>query len=206
MTTQLRVKRMLDVVLAFVGIIALSIVFIVIGICIKVTSKGPILFKQTRLGKNGKSFNIYKFRTMVEGAEHLGDGLFLQDQGDNRITKIGHFLRITSLDELPQLFNILKGEMSFVGPRPPVTYYPYKFEEYSPDKKIRFDMVPGITGYAQVMGRNALSWDERIEYDVHYIQHFSLWFDMKIIFLTVNKIIRRENIYGNDQKRSGKIS
>ncbi|WP_338751859.1 sugar transferase [Bacillus sp. FJAT-52991] len=205
MTRQLLVKRMLDIIFAFVGMIALLIVFLVIGICIKFTSKGPVLFKQARLGKSGKVFNIYKFRTMVVGAEQLGNGLF-QDKDDDRITKVGHFLRITSLDELPQLFNILKGDMSFVGPRPPVTYYPCQFEEYSPDKKIRFQMPPGITGYAQVMGRNALSWDERIKYDVQYIEHFSLWLDMKIIFLTIDKIIRQENVYGDDQKRSGKIS
>ncbi|WP_203364590.1 sugar transferase [Bacillus sp. REN10] len=205
MAAQLLIKRILDVLFAFIGIIVLSLLFVVIGCCIKATSKGPILFKQARLGKNGNVFHIYKFRTMVVGAEHKGNGLF-QDADDERITKVGRFLRMTSLDELPQLFNILKGEMSFVGPRPPVTYYPCKFEEYSPEKKRRFHMLPGITGYAQVMGRNALSWDERIEYDLNYIQHFSLWLDMKIIFLTIEKILRRENVYGNDPRRSGKIS
>src|SRR5699024_1422348 len=120
-----------------------------------------------RLGENGKKFEIYKFRTMIENAEKMGTGIFTSDE-DPRITKVGHFLRKTSLDELPQIINIIKGEMSFVGPRPPVPYHPYKYDDYNEIQKKRFTVKPGVTGMAQVYGRNTLSWDERIEHDVKY--------------------------------------
>ncbi len=164
----------------------------------KCSSSGPVFFLQPRLGKNGTVFNIYKFRTMVQGAENIGTGIF-HDNNDTRITKIGSVLRKFSLDELPQLYNILKGEMSFVGPRPPVTYYPYMYEEYPAPQKRRFDFSPGITGLAQVRGRNSINWDRKILYDIEYIERFSLWLDLKIICLTIIKLIKMENIYRSRQ-------
>lgn len=191
---QLVVKRGLDIMLAFLALIVLSSVLLVISVAIKVDSKGPVFFKQDRLGKNGTVFQIYKFRTMVEGAEFKGRGIF-QAENDDRITKTGKFLRVTSLDELPQLFNILKGEMSFIGPRPPLTYYPYSIDGYSEEQKIRFQFLPGITGYAQVMGRNSLNWEEKIHYDIDYVENYSLGLDLKIFILTIYKIMQREHVH-----------
>ncbi|OES44983.1 sugar transferase [Domibacillus iocasae] len=191
---QLTIKRGLDILFALFAIIVLLGVLMIISIAIKSDSKGPVLFKQKRLGKNGKTFEIYKFRTMVEGAEQKGKGIF-QDTNDERITKVGKFLRETSLDELPQLFNILKGDMSFIGPRPPLTYYPYSFDSYSDEQKDRFNVLPGITGYAQIMGRNSLNWEEKINYDIDYVENYSLVLDLKIFILTIYKIVQKEHIH-----------
>lgn len=187
-------KNIFDYIGAAVGLILLSPIFIAVGILIKIDSKGPILFKQERLGKDGKVFTIYKFRTMVENAEKMGDGIFIYE-GDNRITKLGDFLRRTSLDELPQLINILLGDMSFVGPRPPITYYPWKYEEYEERKKQRFKMKPGITGLAQIKGRNDLEWDEKIEYDIEYLRNFTFFLDLKILYKTFFSVMEKKNIY-----------
>jgi len=149
---------------------------------------------QERLGKNGEVFKIYKFRTMVENAESKGSGIYTS-KGDPRITKVGHFLRKTSLDELPQLLNVLKGDMSLVGPRPPVPYHPYKYNEYSDKQRKRFKVKPGITGFAQVSGRNKLSWDERIEFDVEYVENYSLFLDFKILFNTFLTVFKNNDIY-----------
>ncbi|WP_046174497.1 sugar transferase [Domibacillus indicus] len=191
---QLKVKRLLDFLFALVLLFLLSVLFIGISAAIKLDSKGPVLFKQKRLGKDGKEFSIYKFRTMIEGAEFKGRGIF-QSENDERITKIGKILRMTSLDELPQLFNILKGEMSFIGPRPPLTYYPYPIHGYSEEQKVRFRFLPGMTGYAQIMGRNSISWEEKIGYDIDYVENYSLGLDMKILILTIYKIWKREHIH-----------
>ena len=153
-----------------------------------------MFFLQERLGKNGDVFKIYKFRTMVENAESKGSGIYTS-KGDPRITKIGHFLRKTSLDELPQLLNVIKGDMSLVGPRPPVPYHPYKYNEYSDKQRKRFTVKPGITGFAQVSGRNKLSWDERIEYDVEYVENYSLFLDFKILFNTFLTVFKNNDIY-----------
>lgn len=196
MKIQLTIKYILDRLIAFIGIIVLIPIFIIISFVIKFDSKGPIIFSQQRLGKNGAPFNIHKFRTMVVGAEKTGDGLRVRSNTDARITKTGNFLRKTSLDELPQLFNILKGEMSLVGPRPPVTYHPYDgYLNYPEWTKKRFIMKPGVTGFAQVKVRNAVSWDGRIEYDNKYVDEFSLWLDLKILLITVKKIINPSSIY-----------
>ena len=192
------VKRCIDFFGSMVGIIILSPIFIFIAIIIKISSKGPVFFLQERLGKNGKIFKIVKFRTMVVNAEHLGDGLKVKEGSDPRITKVGKFLRKTSLDELPQLFNTLCGSMSLVGPRPPATYHPYKgYENYPNWAKKRFEMRPGITGLAQATVRNSASWDERIRIDNQYIDEFNVLLDIKILFMTMMRVIKSEDIYAH---------
>jgi len=189
-------KRIFDVISSFIGLIIISPILIIISLLIKLTSKGPVFFTQERLGKNGKSFKIIKFRTMVVNAEHIGDGLKVQSENDSRITPIGKILRKTSLDELPQLFNVLIGQMSLVGPRPPVTYFPYDGYENYPDwAKKRFSMKPGVTGLSQVLVRNSVSWDERIVIDNKYIDTFNILLDIKILLKTIVKVLKSENLY-----------
>lgn len=193
---QIIVKRFIDFIISIVLLIILFPLIIIISVIIKCDSKGPIFFLQKRIGYKGKVFKIIKFRTMIVNAEFIGDGLNIKDDSDNRITKIGHFLRKTSIDELPQLINVLKGEMSLIGPRPPVSYYPYNgYENYPAKAKIRFCMKPGISGLAQVEVRNSVPWDKRIEYDIKYVRNFSLILDLKIMFKTIYAVIKRENIY-----------
>ena len=194
-------KRILDFILSLLALILLMPVMIVIGIAIKIDSKGPIFFLQERLGKSGKVFKIIKFRTMVVNAENIGDGLKVKSENDSRITKVGKFLRKTSLDELPQLINVIKGEMSLIGPRPPVTYHPHKFEDYSKEQKQRFLVRPGITGLAQVRVRNSATWDERIKIDIEYIKKITFIKDIGIVFKTVKNIISKENIYQENVKK-----
>ncbi|NLO76215.1 MAG: sugar transferase, partial [Clostridia bacterium] len=170
------IKCILDFIFALSAILVIWPILLIIAILIKLESKGPVFFLQERLGRNGSVFKIYKFRTMVDGAINLGSGL-RTDEGDPRITKVGSFLRKTSLDELPQIFNILRGEMSFIGPRPPVPYYPRKYEDYSIEQKRRFMVRPGISGYAQVVLRNSGTWDERIKLDLEYVDRMSFLFD-----------------------------
>lgn len=189
-------KRIFDIIVSAFSLVILSPLFLIISICIKIDSKGPIFFKQERLGKNGKVFTIYKFRTMVENAENIGDGLSIKSQGDNRITKFGSFLRKTSLDEIPQLFNVLYGDMSLIGPRPPVTYHPYKgYSNYPKKFQKRFLVKPGITGYSQITVRNSVPWNERIELDLIYVENCSFMFDIKIMLLTVQRVLKKDNIY-----------
>ncbi|MCD6545793.1 MAG: sugar transferase [Thermotogae bacterium] len=189
-------KRFFDIFFAVIGIIILFPVMLVIAAAIKLDSKGPVIYKQDRLGKNGRIFKIYKFRTMIENAEKMGSGLFTFEN-DPRITKVGKFLRKTSLDELPQLFNVLKGDMSFVGPRPPVPFYPKKWEEYTVYEKKRFSVRPGITGWAQVNGRNEIDWSERIKLDVWYVDNWSLILDLKIILKSIKVVLKKEGVYKN---------
>lgn len=185
-------KRVLDIV---VSLIALTIVFVpllLVALLIKIDSKGPVIFKQQRIGKNGKVFNIYKFRSMCVGAEQTGSGVY-SGKGDKRVTKIGRILRATSIDELPQLINILKGDMSFIGPRPPLTYHPWTIDKYSEEQLKMFNVRPGITGWAQVNGRKEVEWNKRIELNVWYVEHVSFWLDIKILFLTVFKVFSNAN-------------
>lgn len=199
---RLGVKRFFDVVGAVCGLIILSPVFLIIAILIKLDFKGPVFFTQERLGKNGRVFNIIKFRTMIVNAENLGEGLRVSTEDDPRITKVGKVLRATSLDELPQLINVVKGDMSLVGPRPPATYHPYDgYANYPEWAKKRFEMRPGITGLAQVNVRNSVSWNERIEVDNQYVDAFGIWLDAKIILRTFYRIVKPENVYlANDSK------
>lgn len=190
-------KPILDTIFALFLCLILAPFLIIISILIKIESRGSILFLQSRLGKKGKEFKIYKFRTMVENAENVGTGLFT-DGNDPRITKIGKILRKYSLDELPQLYNIVKGDMSFIGPRPPVPYHPYKLEDYPIELKKRFLVKPGLTGLAQINGRTNLTWPERIKFDLEYVSNYNLFFDIKILFLTIVKMFKKQNIYPQD--------
>lgn len=185
-------KRFCDIVISLLGLIILSPLMLVVAIAIKIESKGPVLFTQTRLGKDGREFQIYKFRSMCEGAENMGTGQY-SFAGDMRVTKVGRFIRATSIDELPQFINILKGEMSLVGFRPPLTYHPWKLEEYTDEQMRMFEVRPGITGWAQVHGRKHTEWHERISLNVYYVDHMSLLLDIKILFLTVFKVLKNED-------------
>lgn len=182
------VKRFLDVTASFLGLVLLSPLLLAVSILIKIDSRGPVIFRQKRIGRNGKVFEIYKFRSMCVGAEKTGSGVY-SGKGDARVTRIGKILRATSIDELPQLLNILKGEMSFVGPRPPLTYHPWKYEEYTDFQKRMFEVRPGITGWAQVNGRKDVEWHKRIELNVWYVEHMSLLLDIKIMFMTAFKVL-----------------
>ena len=180
------IKRLFDVILSVLAIIVLSWLYLIIAILIKCTSKGPVLFKQDRIGKDGKVYQIYKFRSMKVGAERSG---VYSDKKDPRVTGVGRFIRATSIDELPQLFNILKGDMALIGPRPPLTYHPWKWEEYSDYQKRMFEVRPGITGWAQTHGRKDVEWNKRIELNVWYVDHVSFGLDFKIFWLTIFKIL-----------------
>lgn len=180
-------KRFFDILIALLGLIIAAIPMLFIAIAIKLNSKGPVIFKQERVGKKGKVFKIYKFRSMCVGAEKTGSGVY-SGKGDARVTKVGKILRATSLDELPQFFNLLKGDMSLVGPRPPLTYHPWTWDKYTDEQKRMFDVRPGITGWAQVNGRKDVEWNKRIRLNVWYVDHVSLWLDIKILFMTVFKV------------------
>lgn len=189
-------KRFFDISIALIILLLTGPLFAIICILIKIDSRGPSLFYQERLGLYGKPFKIMKFRTMIMNAEHIGDGLSIKNENDTRITKVGKILRKYSLDELPQLFNILLGDMSLVGPRPPVTYHPYKgYDMYPNDMKQRFLMKPGITGLAQVTYRNSVSWEERIRKDIEYISNYSLLLDIRILIKTIIVVFDNRNIY-----------
>lgn len=185
-------KRSADFTIAIAAIIILSVPMVIVAALIKLESKGPVIFKQQRLGKNGKPFWIYKFRSMCVGAEKQGSGVYSY-KGDSRITRVGKIIRATSIDELPQLFNILKGEMALIGPRPALTYHPWPYEQYTEHQRHMFDVHPGVTGWAQVHGRKEVPWPERIELNVWYAKNMSAALDIKIIFITILKVITNAN-------------
>ncbi|MBE6064751.1 sugar transferase [Clostridium cochlearium] len=198
---QFAIKRLMDIILSFIGIVILSPIYLILIISIKIDSKGPAIFKQVRVGKDEKEFVIYKFRTMVVNAEKkksldinpedIGNFVF-QSKEDNRITKVGKFLRKSSLDEIPQLFNVFIGNMSLVGPRPEIPdvtkYYPKEYAQ-------RLLVTPGITGLAQVSGRGEIELKKTIYYDLTYIKNFSLWLDIKILFKTVFSVFKSEGAF-----------
>jgi len=182
-----RSKRLLDLLLAGVGVLILSPLYLILSLVVALRLGRPVLFRQRRPGYQGKPFEIYKFRTMSEARDAQGN--LLPD--GKRLTGLGRFLRATSLDELPELFNVLRGEMSLVGPRPLLMQY---LERYNSEQSRRHDVLPGITGWAQINGRNALTWEDKFRLDVWYVDHQSLALDLKIILLTIWKVIRREGI------------
>ena len=180
-------KRLFDLLASITALLILSPLMLFISILIALRQGFPILFRQKRPGYQAEIFTIYKFRTMTAAEDKHGHPL----PDKERITKFGHFLRSTSLDELPELFNVVKGEMSLVGPRPLlIAYLPL----YSKTQSKRHDVLPGLTGWAQIHGRNALSWQEKFDLDVWYVQHWSFWLDIKIIFQTIIKVLKREGI------------
>jgi lipopolysaccharide/colanic/teichoic acid biosynthesis glycosyltransferase len=173
-------KRLLDVVLAGLGLVAGSPLLGAAAVAIRLEDGGPVFYRQRRVGLGGREFELLKLRTMVVGAETMGAG-WAVNEGDPRITRAGRVLRRLSLDELPQLWNVLRGDMSVVGPRPTLAY---QVERYTPRQRRRLDVKPGLTGWAQVKGRATLPWEERIELDVWYVEHRSLWLDLKILART----------------------
>ena len=181
------IKRIFDFLLALIALIILAIPMAIVAVIIKLDSPGPVIFKQKRIGKNGKVFEIYKFRSMCVGAEKTGSGVY-SGKGDARVTRIGRIIRATSIDELPQLINILKGDMSVIGPRPPLTYHPWDYSEYTEEQLRMFEVRPGITGWAQVNGRKDVEWNHRIELNVWYVDNVTLLLDIKIFFLTIFKV------------------
>lgn len=192
-------KRIVDVVLSFIGLIVLSPVFLFLSIIIKIDSKGPVFFAHKRIGKNGNTIRIYKFRTMHQNAEAMIEN-FTEEQmkeykenyklkDDPRITRVGKFLRKTSLDELPQILNILKGELSIIGPRPVVES---ELEKYGPNKSKFLSVKPGLTGYWQANGRSTTTYEERIDMELYYVENRSLWLDTKLFFKTIISVIKKE--------------
>lgn len=186
-------KRAIDFIIAAIVLLIIWPLLLIIAIIVKLDSKGPAVFVQERLTLEGKVFNMYKFRTMVVNAEKQGTGAYSFDK-DPRITNAGNILRKLSLDELLQLVNILKGDMAFIGPRPILTYHPCKYEEYTEEEKTVFTVRPGISGWAQVNGRNSVDWEERFKLNEWYVQHVSLWLDIKIVFMTIAQVFSRKEI------------
>lgn len=210
----LALKRLFDIVSSFLAIVLLLPLFLIVAIAIKCDSKGPVFFKQERRTRNGKVFGMLKFRSMVVNAETMGAGLF-NYENDQRVTKVGRFIRKTSIDELPQLFNILIGQMSVVGPRPCVRYELGDFDTLNRKYKKRFEMKAGLTGLAQVKGRNNISWDEKVEWDDEYIDKFKkvgVLFDIKLLFASVFKAFKKDDVYENrvdgaaDDEASAKLA
>lgn len=181
------IKSVLDRVIAAFALLILSPLMSILAIAIYIQMGRPIFFTQTRPGKNARIFTFYKFRTMTDYRDIQGN--LLPDE--KRLTAFGQFLRKTSLDELPQLWNVLKGDMSFVGPRPLLVRY---LDRYTPEQARRHEVKPGITGLAQIKGRNAISWEEKFKLDVWYVDNWSLWLDLKILYLTVFKVLQQEGI------------
>lgn len=191
---QLLVKRIMDVVLAITGTTVFAPLLLVSALAIKLDSRGPVFFRLRVAGLRGQCFDQWKLRTMVEGARESGDR-FETSSSDPRITRVGHFLRRWSIDELPQLWNVVRGDMSIVGPRPAFFEIASK---YSAEQARRLAMRPGLTGLAQVQGRNLLPWAERVELDIFYVEHHSLWLDCEIIARTIPVLFQGEGVYGKD--------
>ena len=185
-------KRMVDIVGASMMLLFLAVPLLLIAIAIKIESPGPVFFRHPRVGKDGTLFIPWKFRTMVDRAIEKGSGYAITEN-DRRITVFGRFLRESSLDEIPQVLNVLKGDMSLVGPRPS---WPYQVDRYTESQRGRLRVPPGLTGLAAIRGRNSIPWEQRIELDNWYVDHWSLWLDLKILILTPWKVITREGIYG----------
>jgi lipopolysaccharide/colanic/teichoic acid biosynthesis glycosyltransferase len=193
------VKRAFDLIVALSAMLLLLPVILIVGLVIRFNLGSPVLFKQTRPGLNGEPFKMLKFRSMLDAVDK--DGQQLPDE--QRLTPFGKFLRSTSLDELPGLINVLKGDMSLVGPRPLLMEY---LPLYSKDQSRRHDVRPGITGWAQVNGRNAISWEDKFRLDVWYIDNYSFWLDIKILFLTIKKVFVRDGISADGEVTMSKFT
>jgi lipopolysaccharide/colanic/teichoic acid biosynthesis glycosyltransferase len=189
------IKRGIDIVIALTGSVLSAPVIALLALAIRLESRGHPIYRQTRVGRDGELFSIYKLRTMVRGAEFTGAGLAIQE-GDDRITRIGAFLRRYSLDELPNLWNVLQGEMSIVGPRPTVEV---QVQQYTQRERGRLAVKPGITGWAQVNGRASLPWSERIELDLRYVEHWSLALDLEILARTVRMVLTGHGLYKGER-------
>ena len=188
---RLFLKRFIDLFISVIALVVLSPIMLITAILIKIESPGPVIFKQDRLGKKGKVFKIYKFRSMCVGAEKTGSGVY-SGKNDARVTKVGKIIRATSIDELPQLINIIKGDMTIIGPRPPLTYHPWPLSEYTDEQKRMFDVRPGVTGWAQVNGRKDVEWHKRIELNCWYVENLSFMLDIKIFFMTIFKVVTNQ--------------
>ena len=192
------IKRLIDILASLFCLLVLSPVLLLVFALVRIQMGSPVLFRQVRPGMNGKPFMMVKFRTMLDAVDAQGNPL----PDDQRLTRLGSFLRSTSLDELPELWNVLKGDMSLVGPRPLLMEY---LPLYSPEQARRHEVRPGVTGWAQVNGRNALSWDEKFKLDVWYVDNQSLWLDIRILFLTVKKVLVREGISADGEATMSKF-
>ena len=185
-------KRVFDFVLALILLIIVAIPMIIVAICIKVEDGGPVIYKSKRVGKKCKIFNTYKFRSMKVNREELKSNM----THEQMVTKVGKFIRKTSLDELPQLFNILRGQMSFIGPRP---WIPEYYEWFTDEQKRRADVLPGISGLAQVKGRNGINIFKKIEYDIYYVDHLTFWLDIKLVFETIYQVFKETDAEISEQ-------
>ena len=182
------IKRLLDIIISAAALVVLSPVILITAVAVKLDSEGPVIFRQTRLGLHHREYTMLKFRSMVVNAEHTGSGVY-SDHNDARLTRVGKIIRKTSIDELPQLINILRGDMSLIGPRPPLTYHPWPLEQYTQEQLHMFDVRPGITGWAQVNGRKTMEWNERIRLNNWYVDHCSFPLDLKILFKTIAGVL-----------------
>lgn len=190
----IRVKSIVDRMAGIFLLLVFWPFLLCFGLVLFLLDPGPIFFRQRRLGLKGDQFDIWKFRTMIVNAEHVGSGLNSK-VGDPRVTRVGRVYRGLSIDELPQIFNLIRGDISLVGPRPPVEYSPMKYDMYPEDIKMRFEVKPGITGWAQIHGRNSLSWEQKWEYDRYYVQNISFSLDVKILIRTVWVVLSKSGEY-----------
>jgi lipopolysaccharide/colanic/teichoic acid biosynthesis glycosyltransferase len=197
MTVSGRVSRALDAVLAALLLLVASPLLLAAAIALKLESRGPVIYRQLRVGLDGRSFEMWKLRTMVSGAEAMGAGIYVLE-GDARITRVGRLLRRFSLDELPNLVNVVRGEMALVGPRPTIQE---QVDRYTDRQRRRLEVKPGITGWAQVNGRASLPWPERIELDVWYVDHRSLWLDVRILLRTARLLLTGHGLYSDDLRQ-----
>ncbi len=191
------VTRALDILIAAAGLVVASPVLAVAALAIRIESPGPVIYRHRRVGRHGQPFELWKLRTMVAGAEHMGAGLYIEDR-DPRITRTGRLLRRFSLDELPNLVNVLRGELAIVGPRPTVQE---QVDRYTERQRRRLEVKPGITGWAQVNGRASLPWPERIELDVWYVENRSLWLDLRILVRTAKLLLSGRGLYSGDLRQ-----
>ncbi len=206
------IRRIIDTIIALIALIVLSPILLIVALAICLESKGGAIFKQKRIGLNGKPYDMYKFRSMVKNAQNMGTGVY-SFEGDPRITKVGHFIRRTSIDELPQLWNIVKGDMAFIGPRSPVVGHFPEWDTLNDAYKRRFTLLPGISGLAQCVGRNDFSWDEKVVWDNIYIDKVSKYYilyDIKMWFMTFARVFsmsdvaeKQENMEKNKQGTIG---